>query len=138
MKKFGLSIAVLLAATGVSFAQSPALMKFFGQLESMNESMSKAVESIDHAAMENIYIKIADLYDQQSDEVKSTVAPMIGGVWYNIACMRSLQKNTDGALDALSKAVELGWNDYSRTVSDPDLDAIRSNPRFKKIIAKIR
>lgn len=138
MKTIGLTIAIFLAAAGMSFGQTPSLMKFFGQLENMNDRVSQVISSGDHKAIEGIYTEIAALYDRQPSEVKAAAAPMIGGVWYNIACMRSLQNNTGGAIEALAKAIELGWNDYSHTISDPDLNSVRNSPQFKEIVSKIR
>lgn len=138
MKKISLSIAVLLGAAGLSFAQSPALTKFFNHLENMDDRMSKAIIADDKAAIEELYTEIASLYEQQPREVKDAAAPLIGGVWYNIACMRSLQKNTEGAMEALTKAIDYGWHDYSQTINDPALNSIRNNAEFKELVAKIR
>lgn len=54
----------------------------------------------------------------------------MGGVWYNLACLRSLRGDTDGAVDAFKQALGYGWNDYAYTMNDPDLKTAREDPRF--------
>ncbi len=53
---------------------------------------------------------------------------------YNLACSYSLLKKVDHALRALRKAVELGYCDFRYMREDRDLDAIRSDPRFRQLL----
>ncbi len=55
--------------------------------------------------------------------------------WYNLACARSLQGQTQGALAALTKAIEFGYDEFDHMQQDTDLDAIRSLPVYRALVA---
>ena len=46
-------------------------------------------------------------------------------IWYNLACSYSLLARVDEALDALRRAVELGYADFEHLRRDPDLANLR-------------
>jgi len=58
---------------------------------------------------------------------------------YNLACVRALGGRTEAALDALECALEDGFAvvDYDHVREDPDLDALRGEPRFKALIERL-
>lgn len=53
---------------------------------------------------------------------------------YNLACSYALLKKTDQAIKWLTKAVELGYRDFGYIRKDRDLDAVRSDPRFRQLL----
>ncbi len=55
-------------------------------------------------------------------------------VWYNLACSLALSARAEDAFDALTRAVELGYNDYDGMKKDPDLAALHGDPRFESIL----
>jgi Flp pilus assembly protein TadD len=55
-------------------------------------------------------------------------------VWYNLACSLALSDRADDALEALGRAVELGYDDYEWMKKDPDLSALRGDTRFESIL----
>lgn len=55
-------------------------------------------------------------------------------VWYNLACSLSLSNCPDDALEALERAVELGYDDYEWMKKDPDLKGLRGDVRFESIL----
>ena len=52
---------------------------------------------------------------------------------YNLACSLSLTGALDEALDALARAVDLGYCDFDSARSDPDLEAVRARPEFTEL-----
>lgn len=56
--------------------------------------------------------------------------------YYNLACSYSLLKEIDNSFNAMKKAVELGYNDFSYMHKDPDLENLRQDGRFAKILPK--
>lgn len=57
---------------------------------------------------------------------------------YNLACARTRAGQTDLALKALGKALELGYSDLERVERDPDLSEIRAHPRFVNLLERVQ
>lgn len=57
---------------------------------------------------------------------------------YNVACVHALQGRADLAFDWLDKAVARGFADAELLGKDTDLDALREDPRFAKLVAAVR
>lgn len=57
---------------------------------------------------------------------------------YNLACRYALLKQPDMALTTLRKAIELGYRDFRYMEEDRDLDSIRKDPRFRKLLREYR
>jgi tetratricopeptide (TPR) repeat protein len=55
-------------------------------------------------------------------------------VWYNLSCSLALSDRADDALEALGRAVELGYDDYEWMKKDPDLSALHGDARFESIL----
>lgn len=66
------------------------------------------------------------------------LAPDNSTVHYNLACSLALLERTDEALDALERAVELGYDDAEHLVQDQDLAALRGEPRFEELVRRLR
>ena len=74
----------------------------------------------------------------QVDLKLSRLRPNDPTVNYNLACSYALLKNIDASLDALEKAVELGYNDVCHIERDKDLAHLRADDRFKRLIKKMK
>jgi Tfp pilus assembly protein PilF len=59
-----------------------------------------------------------------------------GEVEYSYACVLASIGKTDEALDHLEEAVKKGFSDWERIKNDPDLQGLKDNPRFQKLIKK--
>jgi tetratricopeptide (TPR) repeat protein len=68
------------------------------------------------------------------DEKLVAVRPTDPTAHYNLACRYALLKQRDKAITTLRKAVELGYRDFEFIQEDHDLDSIRKDPRFRKLI----
>lgn len=55
-------------------------------------------------------------------------------VWYNLGCSLALVDNKDEALEALNRALELGYDDYEWMKRDPDLTTLRGDARFESML----
>ncbi len=55
--------------------------------------------------------------------------------YFNIACASSLLNEPDTAIDALERAAAINRTWVLNHIKDPDLNNIRGNPRFKRIIS---
>jgi tetratricopeptide (TPR) repeat protein len=54
--------------------------------------------------------------------------------WYNLACTYTVLGLIDPGLLALERALELGYDCASRLRRDPDLRALRRDPRFTGLL----
>jgi tetratricopeptide (TPR) repeat protein len=54
-------------------------------------------------------------------------------IYYNIACLFSLQDNQEKAIDWLRRAIEKGYDRWEKINTDPDLENIRNLEYFQKI-----
>ncbi len=57
-------------------------------------------------------------------------------VLYNQACFNALSGKKDAALSWLEKAVEGGFYGPGKITSDPDLESLRNEPRYKAALAR--
>jgi len=72
------------------------------------------------------------------DERLARLEPSNPMVFYNLACSYSLSGEMDHAVDALEKALQLGYRDFDWLARDPDLKKLRSHVAFDDLKDKIR
>jgi tetratricopeptide (TPR) repeat protein len=72
------------------------------------------------------------------DERLVAVCPTDPTAHYNLACRYALLKQRDKAITTLRKAVELGYRDFDFMLEDHDLDSIRKDPRFRKLLKEFQ
>lgn len=53
---------------------------------------------------------------------------------YNLACSLARAGRPDEAIDSLSRAILLGYDDLSHMETDPDLESLRDHPDFKALL----
>ena len=54
--------------------------------------------------------------------------------WYNLACSYAVLGMIDPAFAALQRALELGYRHLDHLARDPDLEALRRDPRFARLL----
>ncbi|PWI49616.1 hypothetical protein CEE45_00360 [Candidatus Heimdallarchaeota archaeon B3_Heim] len=54
--------------------------------------------------------------------------------WYNLACCTALQKKIEESIDCLTKAIELNHKVKDEAKDDPDLNNIKKDSRYKKLM----
>ena len=59
-------------------------------------------------------------------------------VHYNLACSLSLVEMLNESLEALEKAIDLGYNDLEHLVNDSDLDDVKNEEGYKVLIHKLK
>lgn len=74
----------------------------------------------------------------QVDEKLAHIRPEDPMVQYNLACSYSLVGQYEQAVSALDQAIDRGYTDFRWLSEDPDLEALRSQPEYKKIRAKVK
>ena len=63
--------------------------------------------------------------------------PQDATVRYNLGCSLALGGDIDGAFAELARAVELGYGDAEHLRADEDLAALREDPRFGQLLARL-
>ena len=58
-------------------------------------------------------------------------------IFYNLACSHALLRQTRAALNALSRAVELGYDDFQHLRVDRDLDNLLKDARVQAFIKQL-
>ena len=100
-----------------------------------------AQESPQEIAQKGMEEHQAGNYDKSIELHKKLVA--LGGQGaqignYNIACAYSLKKEADKAFEYLDKAVEAGFLDANHIQDDTDMANIKEDPRFAKLVARMK
>jgi hypothetical protein len=88
---------------------------------------------------------LADLYARQGKlEANLKVDRLLVGLrprdyrfHYNLACTHSRLGQIDAALDALRTALELGYDNFDHLRRDSDLENLRTDRRFLKLLEQI-
>ena len=59
-------------------------------------------------------------------------------VHYNLACSLALLGRADDAIDELTRAVDLGYEDVEHMLKDRDLRSLRTDPRFEGLARRLK
>jgi tetratricopeptide (TPR) repeat protein len=73
------------------------------------------------------------------DQAEARAAAKSGADWsgYELAAMYALRGDSKEALDILERVSQQGENDYRYVARDPFFARLRTNPRFRAIVAKM-
>jgi hypothetical protein len=77
--------------------------------------------------------RYAEVADRLTDIIEEY--PQYPMLIFNLACCESLLGRTDAAIEHVRRAIEMSEEFRANAKSDSDLDAIRDEPAFKKLIA---
>lgn len=58
--------------------------------------------------------------------------------YYNLACTHSLLGHIDPAFQALSRAVQLGYNKVEHLIDDPDLANLKNDGRYESLLRQLQ
>jgi len=64
--------------------------------------------------------------------------PSDSTAFYNLACSCALTGKREEAFSAMEHAVMLGYDDAEYMTTDPDLASVRNDPRFPKLLNRIK
>jgi tetratricopeptide (TPR) repeat protein len=68
------------------------------------------------------------------DQQLARILPKDPVVRYNLACSYALLNRNRPAVSALRKAIELGYADVEHLVRDSDLDNLRDDPEYQRLL----
>jgi len=112
--------------------------------EFQREFFEAAVE-VDPCNLECL-IRLGDLYTRQGYYEKGLaidrrlvgICPSEPTFHYNLACSHALLGRLDEALEALRRAIELGYDDWEHVERDEDLASLRKLDAYERVMAKAR
>lgn len=86
-----------------------------------------------------LYTKVGRIADGlKMDRKLVRLEPENATAHYNLACSLALCKKRPDALKSLRKAVSLGYNDADWMRQDPDLETLKSDPEFQKLLGQLK
>ena len=89
-------------------------------------------------ALGDLYTKVGKVEEGlQVDKDLSLLCPFESEVWYNLGCSYALTGRKEEAFDALDHAIRLGYEDPDWMARDRDLESLREDPRFEKLVKKV-
>jgi len=68
------------------------------------------------------------------DRRLARISPQNPQVQYNLACTLCLLGRKREALESLSRAIELGYNDRNWLMQDSDLKSLKNHPEFQSLV----
>ena len=88
-------------------------------------------------ALGNAYTRIGRIEDGlRIDRRLVRLLPHNAVAHYNLACSLSLAGEVEEALDALERAIRLGYSDFEYLERDPDLANVRQHRRYRVLIRR--
>jgi tetratricopeptide (TPR) repeat protein len=131
-KKAEIQKAAEAAWSSQNWAEAASKYKSLAELGDMNAEgwhhlgySLHAIDKLDEALQAHV-----KAYEVGKDRLRGIGA-------YNAACVYALKGDKDNAFAWLDKAVEAGFVDTNQLGSDSDMDKLRDDERFKKVIAKM-
>ena len=119
------SLAQLIEQTQVDFE-----LDFFGRILNRHPDYFEALRV--HAS--NLAQKKRYSESLQMERQIINLRPADALAHYNLACSYALLEQPELAIGTLRKALELGYRDFRFIHQDHDLDSIRKDARFRKLI----
>lgn len=94
------------------------------QVAALDEKVSALFDKKDYAQAEKVLRQMIQL------------VPASDRAWYNLACAQSRTNRPKEAVASLNKAVELGYCSIQYMEQDPDLEPLRGDEGYKKLLAR--
>lgn len=115
------------------------LLRTNGRIKEALSLLKKAIDLDSEKRNNHIYLFIASISKQLGEEIspehiENARQSIAEDSWYNLACLESICDNFDVAFEHLRKAVESEEFNPRWAWEDPDLEWIRSDPRFVEIV----
>lgn len=110
----------------------PYLAKSYAWLNPSLDAHGRQVQQADLAFARHDWTEAAARYQAAVSAVPDDARAL-----YGLACARARLGEVDAALAALDGAVGAGFGNAERLRADADLDALRSDPRFAALLARL-
>lgn len=135
MKLRTIYFALFISISHCALSQNKTFQQFAGAQDSL---MRKAYDdrSVNNYLME--FSKFERTFNSLSDDDKKYFRGYKFSALYNLCCIYSLLNDKKNAITCLEKSIQAGWNDYEHITADSDLNNIRNEVAFQKVIQPLR
>jgi hypothetical protein len=108
-----------------------------GFLESLHKRMQTDATVVEMLA--NVYTEVGRIDEGLEMDLKHVeLEPENPTAHYNLACSLALKSFRIEALDSLRTALEMGFNDFSWMLKDPDLKSLSNDDGFHALLEEFR
>ena len=92
-----------------------------------------------HSSLGAAYIE-SGKYEEAIESCKQAISidPDYADAHYNLACSYSLLGDVNKALESLGRSIDLGFDDIKHIENDSDLNGLRDEAGYKKLINKLK
>ena len=109
---------------------------YFTQFASQNPPNSFVLGQLAYVEMKRG--RYADAVTAYERAFAAGIPPQNQGVaYYNLACAHARLGHKDAAFQNLGKAIDAGFRNRRTMEEDPDLESLRSDPRFGELLARL-
>lgn len=132
------------AAKGRKAAKKPKAVRWFGDMPQLDfeidffeRLLARKQRAVDVLRVLAELVSRKGLHDRAVDLDRRLVEilPEDFLARYNLACSLARVGSLDEAIEALSRAILLGYDDLAHMESDPDLASLRGHPDFEALLA---
>ncbi|HZY36322.1 MAG TPA: transglutaminase domain-containing protein [Mucilaginibacter sp.] len=138
MKKNLILCLIIFAAVAAKAQPSKEIPDFNKWTNTLDSNRHEASKLKNYPKCIEIINGWVDHYTQLSPEMQKKFMGWKAGMYYNLACYYALTGEKPKALDAFKTSVQSGYNDYTSTLSDSDLNSLHEEPAFKDELEKMR
>jgi hypothetical protein len=140
MKKQVIILIALLLSSQFLLSQMDASKKMEQFIEKKATDWQESYEKKDVVAYAKLLKEFAGIYESLDSISKQDYLGTNSSAHYTMACLYAIANNKKEALDFLYKTIAAGsgYFDYKTLDTDPDIDNIRNEPEFQKILAKMK
>jgi Flp pilus assembly protein TadD len=120
-------------APGVDVLEFEALTPLYEQALEESPDDIAVLSWLAHA-----YTRIGRIHDGLELDLRLTrMMPDDPTACYNLGCSYAMLGRVDDALSTLERAIELGYRDVDLMREDEDLQSLRSEPRFQRLLDRL-
>ncbi|WP_073229526.1 TPR end-of-group domain-containing protein [Pedobacter caeni] len=138
MKKLLLAIGICLMVTVANAQQEQTASDFEAYAATLTKNLNDLNNKKDYQGL----ITGLEAYEARYQQLPASVKPKYAGNmpdnYYNLACFYALVNNKDKAISNFGRAAAAGYSNYQHMATDPDLNLLRNDPKFKVFAQQIR
>jgi tetratricopeptide (TPR) repeat protein len=118
----------------MSRKEDPAFeISFFESIHRRDPKYTDVIEILG-----GLYTKTGRIADGlKMDRKLVRLLPSNATAHYNLACSLALSKRPGEALQSLTRAVDLGYDDVDWMLQDPDLEGLKNHPKFQELLSRL-